>query len=225
MRCSTCATTGTGALLRCFMLFYAVFLTGLCCVSADFLLFLNAVWNSLLETSTLPMANRTGERFPQADVLVDYIRDFAAEQEASGGIAYVVDAVCFRYTCRRLIDLLNDYRYGTTVTKIERSAGTGTEPSQSFSLSVTSSSDPDASKVTCGAVVIAQGLHAPNIPEGWDTLQEDGRKMTQGYEELAVDGRDYENRAVVRFFIGFFIGFFIKNRGIVGGFWYGQRWI
>jgi hypothetical protein len=45
-------------------------------------------WNSLLETDVLPMPNRTSDRFPNADVLVEYLRDFAAEQEAAGRIQY-----------------------------------------------------------------------------------------------------------------------------------------
>ena len=34
--------------------------------------------------------------------------------EDSKGTWYVVDAVCFVYTCRRLIELANDCRYGTS---------------------------------------------------------------------------------------------------------------
>ena len=38
-------------------------------------------WNSLLDTDTEPITNRTADRWPAADVLVEYLRDFAQEQE------------------------------------------------------------------------------------------------------------------------------------------------
>lgn len=132
-------------------------------------------WNSLLETSVLPVTGRTEDRFPHADVLVDYLRDFAAEQEADGRIMY-----------------------GTEVTNIARNAD-----GQSFTVKVTSHRDDRVDSTTiCGCVVIAQGLLSPNIPDGWDEVQSDGRKLTQGYEELMSHGRYYENRSVAVFGMG-----------------------
>ena len=130
-------------------------------------------WNSLLETSVPPVTSRTEDRFPLADVLVDYLRDFAAEQEAEGRIAY-----------------------GTEVTKIKRG-----QDGQSFSLKLSSRGGFGAVETTtsCGCVVIAQGLQLPSIPDGWDEVKSDGRTLTQGYEELPSHGRDYENRSVAVF--------------------------
>ena len=38
-------------------------------------------WNSLLDTNTIPITNRTADRWPAADTLVEYLQDFAKEQE------------------------------------------------------------------------------------------------------------------------------------------------
>eukprot|EP01043_Picozoa_sp_COSAG02_P000460 COSAG02_NODE_8_length_60691_cov_104.994752_26_plen_293_part_00 len=130
-------------------------------------------WNSLLDTNVLEMTNRTEERFPHADVLVDYLRDFAAEQEDSGRIAY-----------------------GTAVTKITR------DGPHRFKLHVNVAHSNEDSTLHCGCAIIAQGLHSPNIPTGWDEVAPDGRPLVQGYEDLASDGRQYENRAVAVFGMG-----------------------
>ena len=45
-------------------------------------------WNSLLHTDVAPVTNRTKLRFPNADVLVEYLADFAREQEQAGRIWY-----------------------------------------------------------------------------------------------------------------------------------------
>ena len=37
-------------------------------------------WNSLLDSDVAPMTQRSEVRFPPADTLVDYLRDFAEEQ-------------------------------------------------------------------------------------------------------------------------------------------------
>ena len=59
-------------------------------------------WNSLLEAAddVPPVTQRSKERFPDADVLVDYLRDYARRQEGAGKI-----------------------RYNTTVTRIDRDPG------------------------------------------------------------------------------------------------------
>lgn len=44
-------------------------------------------WNSLLDNDDVePMTNRTEERWPPADVLVEYLKDYAKPQEAAGKI-------------------------------------------------------------------------------------------------------------------------------------------
>ena len=49
-------------------------------------------WNSLLgNPECLPVTNRTTDRFPHADTLVEYLRDFARPQETAGRIQYGVD--------------------------------------------------------------------------------------------------------------------------------------
>ena len=130
-------------------------------------------WNSLLETDVLEMTNRTEERFPHADVLVDYLRDFAAEQEDGGHIAY-----------------------GTAVTQITR------DGQHRFKLHVKVAHSGEKSTLQCGCTIIAQGLHSPNVPAGWDEIAPDGRPLVQGYEDLPPDGRQYENRAVAVFGMG-----------------------
>ena len=132
-------------------------------------------WNSLLETSALQFTNRTEERFPHADVLVDYIRDFAEQQEESGRVAY-----------------------GAKITKILRDG----EHRFKLSVDVHGTDESSPSEVRCGVVVIAQGLHTPNVPPGWDEIQSDGRPLVQGYEDLESDGRQYEDRSVAVFGMG-----------------------
>ena len=49
-------------------------------------------WNSLLgNDECLPVTNRTTDRFPSADILVEYLQDFAKPQEAAGRIEYGAD--------------------------------------------------------------------------------------------------------------------------------------
>ena len=46
-------------------------------------------WNSLLgNEACAPVTNRTTARFPRAEVLVEYLREFAQPQEAAGRIEY-----------------------------------------------------------------------------------------------------------------------------------------
>jgi len=48
-------------------------------------------WNSLLGSDVAPVTNRSKQRFPHADVLVQYLRSFAKEQEDAGTIVYGVN--------------------------------------------------------------------------------------------------------------------------------------
>eukprot|EP00928_Gymnodinium_smaydae_P079263 TRINITY_DN63233_c0_g1_i1.p1 TRINITY_DN63233_c0_g1~~TRINITY_DN63233_c0_g1_i1.p1 ORF type:complete len:725 (-),score=72.26 TRINITY_DN63233_c0_g1_i1:39-2168(-) len=53
-------------------------------------------WNSLLGTHVSPMTNRSRDLFPLADVLADYIHDFAGVQIEAGRISFGVDVVSIR---------------------------------------------------------------------------------------------------------------------------------
>ena len=48
-------------------------------------------WNSLLDTDVTPVTQRATARFPSADVLVEYMADFAKLQEEDGHISYTTD--------------------------------------------------------------------------------------------------------------------------------------
>ena len=122
------------------------------------------------------MTARTAERWPPADILVDYLKDFAQEQDAAGRIVY-----------------------NSSVAKISRatdtSTGTGTTPaSEPFDVTVIDTTEGSAANtrvVRCGAVVNAAGIAVPNIPT---TLS--GIEHTDGYEDLPETGEGFERQSV-----------------------------
>eukprot|EP00658_Telonema_sp_P-2_P076801 TRINITY_DN6801_c0_g1_i8.p1 TRINITY_DN6801_c0_g1~~TRINITY_DN6801_c0_g1_i8.p1 ORF type:complete len:791 (+),score=140.24 TRINITY_DN6801_c0_g1_i8:152-2524(+) len=90
-------------------------------------------WNSLLDHPIPPMTSRTPERWPPADVLVGYLREFGEEQERAG----------------RLV-------FNASVDRIDRTVpGVG-----DFNLQITLNGEARA--VTCQVVVVAAGLWEPN---------------------------------------------------------------
>lgn len=142
-------------------------------------------WNSLLDTTVQPMTNRTEERFPHADTLVEYAREFAREQEQAGRI-----------------------QYSTEVLQIEREEKEGDEdgsPYFPFHLQVRKQVPGGTMRmlaVECKLVVVAHGLHSPTSPAGWGDTAPDGRPLVEGYEVLPSTGRRFENRSVAVFGLG-----------------------
>lgn len=92
-------------------------------------------WNSLLDNEeAVPVTNRTASRWPHADVLVGYLRDYARAQERAGRIAYE-----------------------RTVSRLTKQ-GDG-----AFSMDL-ADKDGAVSRLRCQYVVVATGLFKPNRP-------------------------------------------------------------
>ncbi len=115
-------------------------------------------WNSLLgNPDCMPVTNRTTERFPHADTLVEYLRDFAQPQETAGRI-----------------------QYGAEVQNIARSTdGVG------FTMDVRDAAPHRDRSVNCDVLIMANGLWTVNKPTidgaelmtGYETLPSTGESM------------------------------------------------
>eukprot|EP01051_Picozoa_sp_SAG22_P004212 SAG22_NODE_220_length_14862_cov_73.769424_3_plen_864_part_00 len=93
-------------------------------------------WNSLVgNDEPVPLTKRTKERFPHADLLVQYLREFAAAQERSGRIFYK-----------------------TNVDAVHRDASSGT-----FTVLVQETGTAGLQSVSCQVVVSAAGMWVPNV--------------------------------------------------------------
>eukprot|EP01045_Picozoa_sp_COSAG04_P004322 COSAG04_NODE_186_length_21024_cov_6.326069_8_plen_550_part_00 len=136
-------------------------------------------WNSLLDApaSVAPVTARSKARFPDAGVLVDYMRDFAAPQEAAGRILYDTTVLQVRRTAESVFRL-----------DVEGTAG-GPSDWWSRYTSPPERAVPSRS-VQCNVVVMAHGLWVPKI------LPVDGIEYTEGYEEVGHDGEAFEAKAV-----------------------------
>ena len=113
----------------------------------------NCFRNSLLDQPDVaPMTNRTKERWPPADTLVEYLRDFSQEQVDAGRVVF-----------------------GATIDRIERQ---GMQEGSilpgdhhgDFNVAITLRDEGVASAETavravCGAVVVATGLPNPHVPD------------------------------------------------------------
>ena len=115
-------------------------------------------WNSLLgNEACAPVTNRTTARFPSADVLVEYLRDFAQPQETAGRI-----------------------EYGAEVQRIKRWAN---KDEEGFLLKVRGAEGERT--VGCRVLVMAHGLWAVNRPDidggeyltGYEELPPSGESM------------------------------------------------
>ena len=96
-------------------------------------------WNRLLgNPGVAPLTERTIERFPHADMLVEYLREYAAEQERSGRVFY-----------------------RTSVDSVERSSAGS--PGDNFSLTIRTEGQ-QARRISCRVVVSAIGLWQPHVP-------------------------------------------------------------
>ena len=131
-------------------------------------------WNSLLESEVPQMTTRTKERFPQAAILADYLRDFARSQEDAGRILY-----------------------GVAVAKIERAqSGIG------FQLEVLDrrSSPAVSATLECEVVISCTGMSKATIPPNLDVP---GAIGYDELPERAEDTEaTFENKSVVIFGTG-----------------------
>lgn len=131
-------------------------------------------WNSLLESEVPQMTTRTKERFPPADVLAEYLRDFATVQEEAGRIVY-----------------------GVTVDEVARDAD-----GEGFVLSVlgaNSESPTEAAQIACEVVISCTGVGSANVPPNLDVPGAIGYDDLPAAEETE---RVFENKSIVVFGMG-----------------------
>ena len=125
------------------------------------------------------MTRRTKQRWPHADILVAYLKDYAKPQEDAGNI-----------------------KYNTTVASIDRAhlpcnvegeagAESGSADHAGFLVHIhpTGTEQSAAKPLSCKVVVVASGLSKPHIPK---SVQ--GIEHAMGYEELPVDGEPFEGK-------------------------------
>ena len=132
--------------------------------------------NSLLDQpDVVPMTNRTKERWPAADTLVEYLGDFAEAQVQAGRVVF-----------------------GATVDRISRTRAGSMLPGQhhgDFDIEITLQDEAAAGAETavravCGAVVVATGLPEPHVPDV------PGIELAEGYENQPSTGETFEGLAV-----------------------------
>jgi len=135
-------------------------------------------WNSLLDVrdsvnKTEPVTMRSTQLFPHADVMVDYLADFAAEQK-------------------------ENIEYGVAVGSISKSAdGNFILALEAVDRNATQHTKDAAGKseriAFCKEVVAATGLWTPKGAYG--TV--DGAEYVDGYEDLPQTGEAYEGKSVI----------------------------
>ena len=129
-------------------------------------------WNSLIgNTNVQPVTNRSALRFPSADVVVEYMREFAKAQESAGRIYY-----------------------NTSVTQVGRDTN-------GMWVSTSTASGPDrvshhCPKMRCSAVVMANGIGVPNLPP---RLQENGWGEAKTYADMPSSSADTNYREYVKY--------------------------
>lgn len=136
------------------------------------------------------MTKRTTDRFPKADVLAQYLRDFASKQESAGKIRY-----------RTNISAISRQATGTGfVLNVQQSAepsSCNAEGDDCFSSSSSSSSII----IKCGKVVHAGGNWKPNKPN--HLMQKHGFDLALDYSELPSNGYEaFEDKKVAIFGLG-----------------------
>ena len=149
-------------------------------------------WNSLLDNEDVsPVTKRTVDRFPQAEVLAEYLREFGRKQEQASKI-----------------------RYGSNVTSVARQLdGTGfvltvaTSAPQSCAAkddcgsSSSSSSTSSSAEVVCRKLVHAGGIWRPNKPR--HLMDSHGFSLALDYSELPSHGYEaFEDKKVAVFGLG-----------------------
>lgn len=118
------------------------------------------------------MTNRSEERWPPADTLVEYLRDFAAEQDKAGKI-----------------------HYNTTVETLNRDAPVvdAVNPGP-ITLRTRETHGGKTAEYICKQVIVATGIGTPNVPSDETNM---GIDLATGYEDLPIDGRPFEGQAVL----------------------------
>jgi hypothetical protein len=123
-------------------------------------------WNSLLDQSGVaPMTDRSEERFPNAEILLTYLKDWSKQQTDAGRILYNAEVSAIR--------------------RAEEGH---------FTIKVAHTTQALSKVVTCGSVIMATGLWVPSKPDfvgndltiGYDELPEDGRPFQN--QKVAVFG-------------------------------------
>ena len=139
-------------------------------------------WNSLLhaDPSVEPVTNRTTARWPHADVLLSYLRDYAAAQDAAGRISYNSTVVSVSPVVRTEGEDACLARRRRFVMGIQRSVG---EPTVAAGTSLT---------VGCGVIVMATGLGDPNVP----LATVDGVEHATLYRDLPSTGESFQGQTV-----------------------------
>ena len=145
----------------------------------------------------MPVPNRTRDRFPSADVLVEYLRDFAVEQEAAARIQY-------NTTVLKITRENADEEGSKFLLALERAGSDGAAQQGSCSSpDAGCDSGPTATVVVvCGVVVHAGGIWTPNKPQN---LMDQGFDLATTYSELprSADGyAAFDDKKVAIFGLG-----------------------
>lgn len=143
-------------------------------------------WNSLLDQDEVPsIPDRTPKRWPHADVLVQYLREFARAQEDAGRIQYATSVNQIR----------RDSKTGQFMMDVEPSVLDGEGAPWYFDKEYRHE-DPRRNTeglrgvVKCGKLVMACGLWEPNI------LPMVGIDLADGYETLSESGAKFEGKTI-----------------------------
>eukprot|EP00039_Didymoeca_costata_P014463 m.233921 g.233921 ORF g.233921 m.233921 type:complete len:800 (-) comp16030_c0_seq18:68-2467(-) len=138
-------------------------------------------WNSLLDNDDVPgIPTRTEERWPPAQVLLEYLKEYASKQDEAGCILYntTVDSIT------------------STNSKYSSDGKTALKHRHnSFHLAL--STAEGESQIECGAVVVATGLHIPHVPKYIP-----GISLAEGYENIPETGRPFERKSIAVFGAG-----------------------
>ena len=129
------------------------------------------------------MTERTAERWPAADVLVDYLQDYAKAQVLQGRILFgaTVDSITYA-------DPLSPHVHSTTATHRDFQLALTLGPNAGPSASGAS---PASASIRCGAVVVATGLPTPFVPTNVP-----GIELAEGYEHQPPTGEAADNLSV-----------------------------
>jgi hypothetical protein len=130
-----------------------------------------------VRAAATPVTKRATERFPSADVLVEYMADFVKPQEAAGRISYSTDV--------KSISRNADGEPFTLV--VQRTAFVANETWYLAEKKFPGSPGPQ-SNVQCKVVIMANGLWVPN------KTPMEGIELATGYEELPATGESFTDK-------------------------------
>ena len=138
---------------------------------------------------------------PDADILVQYLKEYAKVQEGNGRMRYNTTVL----KISRESSSKTTARTATAAANAEHSGTTAIAPPTRLIIKTTSpgvtkpGGAPGAPLVetvdgrySCKVVVVATGLSTPNIPKGID-----GIELAQGYEDVPKEGSAYEQQSVL----------------------------